>query len=605
MLQNIHDKAKGWVAYVIVGFIAIPFALFGISSYLSGGSALVAATVNGEEIPARGMRSTQLLNQVINQTLIQQVAAENGYRASNQEVYDILSSDPAFQKEGVFDAQTYEFSLASRRTNKANYENDLRARISNSQFIQAINSSAFISPQKLTRYQGLFNQTRDVEVFTLKMDDYKSEVNVSEDEIKTQYDANNSQYMTDEKVKLSYVKLSQDELAKDVAVDEDALKLFYDDNADRYVDPEQRSVAHILIKIDGEDAKAKEKAEALLKKINDGVDTFENLAKTESADTLTAKKSGELGFVARGDMGKLFDDGAFKLAKGDVSEVIKTNAGYEIIKLLDIKEKNQKDFADVTAEVEKLYRKEEAIKVFFDKSEKLQTLAFENEGSLDEAADAIGVQVLSTDWMVRNQPFDPKSPLVTPKILKAAFSDDVLAAGKNSEMIEVGNGVAYVVRLADHELPTVRPLTEVTETIKASLVAQKLRKVVVEKGESALEKIKLSGDWSAIESIGGSVDNVVKTAAVKRTNKKLGLVVVDKLFSMQQPEGDKKSYANAIQSNGDYVLMGLSSVKIPDAESSNGAKRNFIRTMGFREQTAMLKAIRDEADIEIFPENIK
>jgi len=609
MLQNIHDKAKGWVAYAIVGFIAIPFALFGISSYLSGSSALVAATVNGEEIPARGMQNPQLLNQVIGQTLLEQEAKNNGYRASNQEVYDIISNDPSFQVNGAFDAKTYEFVLGTRRTNKSNYENDLRERISNQQFLRAIDGSSFISPQDLTRYQGLFNQTRNVEMFTLKKSDYQSEVSVSDDEVKSHYNSNTSNYMTTEKVKLSYVKLSQDELAMTVTAEGDALKLFFDDNIDRYVEPEQRKVAHILVKVNGSDEKsddeAKEKAQSLYEKIKNGSETFDNLAKTNSDDDVAAKKSGELGFVARGDMGKLFDAAAFKLAKDDISEVVKTKLGYEIIKLLDVKAKRQKEFEEVKKEVDELYKKEQAEKLFFDNSEKLQTLAFENEGSLDEAADAVGATVISSEWIERKQSFDPKNLLSSPKIVQAAFSDAVLSEGKNSEMIDVGNGTVYVVRLEEHQMPTAKPLNEVTDIIKSSLADQKLRKIATQKGESVLEKIKQSGDWTALELIGASADKVEKVANVKRVNRKLAQNVVEKIFSMQKPEQGTKTYSNAILSDGDYVLIALSGIKNGESDQTEGLQNNFTRIIGSREQMAMLKALRDQAEIEMFPENLK
>jgi len=277
MLQSINDKAKGWVAYTIVGLIAVPFALVGISSYLdSGHGNLVAATVNGEEISVQQVQGVvlqqrqrlsqmfggqlppsmnqdilvnQALDQVINEVLIRQESENNGYRASNQEVYDTISGIEAFHKDGQFDSQTYEQMLTSQRRNKVDFESQIRESISNQQFTQAVASAAFLPQNQLAGYQSIQNQRRDVETFTLKTADYESEVSVSEDEIKAEFDANLASYMTNEKVKLNYVLLKQDDIAANLTTEDDALQAFYQENESRYIEAEKRKVAHILVKI--------------------------------------------------------------------------------------------------------------------------------------------------------------------------------------------------------------------------------------------------------------------------------------------------------------------------------------------------------------------
>ena len=223
MLQNIHDKAKGWVAYAIVGFIAIPFTLFGISSYLGGSGSLVAATVNGEEIQVQAVQNSviqqrariakmfggsipagfddnaikqQVLEDIINRTLLRQESTKNGYRASNQEVYDSISGIPAFQVNGNFDPKTYERLLASQRRNKAGFEAEIRQSLSDQQFSVAMNNSAFIPSSGINRFQKLQNQTRAVEIYTLKGTDFSKEVSISDEEVKKYFDSNATQFMT-------------------------------------------------------------------------------------------------------------------------------------------------------------------------------------------------------------------------------------------------------------------------------------------------------------------------------------------------------------------------------------------------------------------------
>jgi peptidyl-prolyl cis-trans isomerase D len=299
-------------------------------------------------------------------------------------------------------------------------------------------------------------------------------------------------------------------------------------------------------------------------------------------------------------MGPLFEKAAFALNKGDFSTVVKAEAGFEIIKALDIIASKQKSFDDVKAEIEKTYRRDEAEKLFLDNSDKLQTLAFENESSLDEAADAIGLKVETSDWVNRGMPPAATGLLSSPKLLQAAFSDDVLKQGKNSELIEINGESVAIVRLQEHKLPEQKIQADVSDEIKTSLTDQKLRKLLIEKGEAALKIIQASGEWTTIESA-----KLEKSEGVTRTDRKLSPVLVNKLFSMQKPQTGKKSFDNAILSEGDYVLIGLNGVKEGATELDSALQQRFTQTMGSRERTAMLKALRESAEVTLFPENIQ
>ena len=638
MLQEIHDKAKGWIAYVIVGFIAIPFTLFGISSYLGGSNSLVAATVNGEDIPVQQVQNDvlqqrqrltqmfggklppgfsdetikkQALEQIVTTTLLRQLAKENGFRASNQEVFKVIAEIPAFQKDGKFDNATYELLLASQRRTKAGFQRAIRDDITNQQLPEALRESAFLPIAEVKRLAMLQNQTRDFETYTIKKDAFKSEVKVTDEEKKAYYDKNLSRFMTLDKVKLSYIELKQSDLAKDVDVTEDALKAYYDENADRYIVPGQRKVAHILVKPDyekdGQEAekKAKEKADALYKQITDGTKTFEELAASDSDDKFSAKKSGEIGMIAKGDMGPLFEKAAFSLEKGKISSPVKTEAGIEIIKILDLTETKQKTFDEVKAQVEKAYRSEKAEKLFLDQSDKLQTLAFENESSLDAAADAIGKKVQTSDWISKGAIPVKKGLLSSPKIQKAAFSDDVLNAGKNSELLEISPDTVVVVRLQEHQPPKQKPFADVSDEIEKILSNQKMRKLVLEKGEQVLKALKDTGSWTALKTVGASQDQVKKYQGLKRTDTKVDRSILEKVFQMQKPEAGKEVFGNVVLPAGDYVLIGLSAVKEGEAKFDKELQDRFSRILAAREQDAMMKALRDSADVKLFPENIQ
>ena len=638
MLQTINDKAKGWVAYTIVGLIAVPFALFGISSYLDGGSGgLVAATVNGEEIPVQQVQGVvlqqrqrlaqmfggrlppsmnedviknQALEQVVNEVLLRQESEKNGYRASNQEVYDTISSIEAFQTNGQFDPQAYEQLLVSQRRSKSEFENQIRENISNQQFTQSVTSGAFVPNSFVSQYQGLQNQTRDVETFTLKKSDYESQVSVSDDEVKKEFEDNAKGYMTTERLKLSYVLLKQDDIAANLDPDDDQLKLFYEDNQSRYVTPEKRKLAHILVNIeDDKKDEAKVKAAALYDQINSGEKTFEELATSSSDDEDAAKNNGEIGLVSLGEMGVQFDTTAFSpvLFKGSMSEVVETESGYEIIKVLDIVEATTKPFEEVKDQVEELYNIEEAEKLFLDQSDQLQTLAFENDASLDEAAETVGLKVITSDWIERNSQVPPSEdmPLSSPRVIEAAFGDEVLNAGKNSELIQLDDKTVIIVRLQDHELPQQKELSAVETDIKNILTDNKLKALLVEKGDAALKVLREKGEWSALEDINATTDTIQKHEALKRTDTSLAGNVVQKIFNMQKPESDKKSYDTEVLADGDLVLISLSNVKNDTAEIDTALQQSYTQALAFRERAAVIAALREKAEVELFPANIQ
>lgn len=638
MLQTINDKAKGWVAYTIVGLIAVPFALFGISSYLDGGHGnLVAATVNGEEVPAQQVQGVvlqqrqrlaqmfggrlppsmnedviknQALEQVVNEVLLRQESEKHGYRASNQEVYDTISSIPAFQQNGQFDSQAYEQLLVSQRRSKSEFESEIRDSISNQQFTQSVTNGAFLPNTLVSKYQGLQNQTRDVETFTLKKSDYESEVSVSDEEIKKEFEENTKNYMTSEKLKLSYVLLKQDDIAANLNPDDDQLKLFYEDNQSRYVEPEKRKIAHIVVNIeDDKKDEAKQKATELYQQINSGEKTFEELATSSSDDEEAAKNNGEIGFVSQGEQGVQFDTAAFSpaLFKGSMSEVVETESGYEIIKILDIVEAKTKPFEEVKSEVKELFGSEEAEKLFLDQSDQLQTLAFENDASLDGAADAVGLTVLTSDWIERNSQVEPTddNPLSSPKVIAAAYSDEVLNAGKNSELIEIDAKNVIVIRLQEHELPKQKEITAVESDIKELLTDNKLKALLVEKGDAALNILQEKGEWSAVEGLNATQENIQKNEGLKRADTTLEASVISKIFSMQKPETDKTSFDKAVLTNGDYVLISLSKVTDDTSEIDATLQQTYTQSLAYRERAAVIAALREKAEVELFPDNIQ
>lgn len=628
MLQTIHDKAKGWVAYAIVGLITVPFALFGINQYFEGGGKRVAAVVNGEEIPLQavqnafldlkqqlggqlpaGMDETALkttaLDSVINQTLMQQKIREGGYRASNQEVQTTIAGLNVFHKDGQFDKATYENLLKIQGRDPAQFEADVRTDLSQQQLRGAVIETAFLPKAAVEQYDALRNQQREVEILTLKAADFQSQAQVSDEQVAQYYEQNKASFMTDEKVQLAYLELNRDQMATAVNIEESTLKAWFEDNAEHYVKPEEHIASHILLSVSdpSQDAQAKQRIDALYAELQAGTRSFEDIARAESTDKLSAEKGGLLGPIVSGDWGPDFEKAVFALKAGETSQPVKTESGYEIIRVSEIRPAVPKTFEEARETVEADYRREQADKLFAEQAEKVQTLAYEQEGDLAPAAQAIGMNVQQTDWLSRNQ---GQGIAANPKVREAAFSDDVLTSGKNSDLLELADGHAVVVRLINREPAAQKPLDAVRDDIRTSLLNQEARKLVAQKGQELLKALRTAQSWAALTAAGIAAESAVeKPGLVSRQDSKLAAEITGELFAMNHPAEGQPVWSSVVLGNGDYVVLSLKAVKAGESQTQTaGAETLYRQSAGLRELEALLQGLRETADIETHPENL-
>ena len=625
MLQTINDKAKGWVAYAIVIFISIPFMLFGIGSYLDGGEKVIAATVNGEEIPTSELTSAaqqqkqrlqsiygslppqlddkaikqQVIDDLVNRELLRQSVATNGYRASNAEVGQSIRDMPTFQKDGEFDQTTYQQLLTANRLNPATFEQQTRDDLTLQQMTRAVSSSSLVPKQEAGLYQSLVEQERTGQTYIIRADSHTSQIVPDKEKVKAFYESNTSLFMSDERVKLDYLLIDQDKIAEGVEASDEQIQQSFEENATLYRTPEQRKVSHILISVDKHGKEGAEKrAGDLYAQILSKEKAFDELAKTESDDTLLADTAGDMGFLELQDMNPAFAEAAGKLKVNEISPPVLTPAGYEIIKLSEIKPEVIPEFATVKDKVKKAYQTAEAAKIYIDKVDSLQTTAFENDASLDPSALAIGSEIMTSDWITVNggEGIGKES-----KVRVAAFSPEVKTERINSSLIELSPTKAIVVRLNTHEEAAAKPLAEVEKEASDAYIASEARKLALEKGEALLAELQKTSDWKALETVPElKTEDVQAFDKLKRNDRKLPPQIVAEVFKMNAAESEGSSaFSNIVTPNGDYVVIGLSKVVNGASEVSNGGLASFKAEIARREQDALLKAMREQAEVVI------
>ncbi|REL27597.1 peptidylprolyl isomerase [Thalassotalea euphylliae] len=586
MLENIRENSQGVIAKVILGFIILTFAVAGIGGYSSSVDTSVAE-VNGEKISqqafdqayqAQRNRMAQqfgemfdtlsadpsymanfrsgVLDNLINEKLIDQSVRDLAIRVSDEDLKKTIREMPEFQVNGAFDNNRYLAIInQSGFFQSSDFRDYLRVELTRRQLSQALVTTEFSLPYQAEQLTALQSQLRDVKYATIAAEQFKAKVEVSEQEISEYYQNNQAMFENQEKVKLEYVALDVAEIAKTVDVSPEEVKTFYQENISEFTKQEQRRVSHILIEAGDDQAAAKQQAEALLARIQAGED-FAELAKAESADTFSGENGGDLEWIEPGVMDEAFDEAAFALTAGEVSGVVETSFGFHIIKLTELVAEQIQAFADVEQELMARVSNDKAQNQFFELQQELARVAFEFPDSLDDAAGAVNAQVKTSDWLARS---GNPAPFDAPSVIDAAFSDLVLSENLNSDVIEVSDGVAMVVRLAEHQAADVKPLTEVSERIKAQLTN--------EKATAAAQTLvdELVAKYNAGDSIDADLTQVGSQFAeqtdVARFGSAVDTAIVKKAFTLPKPTDGAISAATATLANGDLAIVQVTAVK--------------------------------------------
>lgn len=591
MLENIRESSQGLTAKIILGFIILTFAVAGIGSYTNSVDTSVA-DVNGEKISqedfnkayqAQRNRMAQqfgdmfetlsgdasymsnfrnsVLDSLINQKLVDQNINELALRTSDERIKNTIRTMPEFQVDGVFDNNRY---LAMIRQagfyQSSDFRDYLRTEMTRRQLTQALVASEFDLPYQEQMFTALQNQQRDIRFATISAEQFKSGIELTDEDINEYYLANQARFENQEQVKVNYIALDVKDIAAAISLTDADVEAYYQENISDYRADEQRRVSHILVEFGDDEAAAKVNAEALLAKIKAGED-FAELAKSQSADTFSGENGGDLDWIELGVMDAAFDEAVLALSGvGSVSDVVKTDFGFHIIKLTDYKAENIQALADVRDELIAKARSEKAQDKFFELQQEMARLSFEFPDSLDDAAGAINATVKTSDWLTRGVNM---APFNESKAIEAAFSELVIEEQLNSDVIEVNDDLAIVVRLNEYQEASTKDLSEVSEQIKTILIAQKASEKAESVAQELLVAFKAGDDISAkLAEIGATME--VKTD-VARQGSGLDASLTREAFKLPHPEEGIISAASVNLSNGDLALLEVQAVKSASA----------------------------------------
>jgi peptidyl-prolyl cis-trans isomerase D len=303
---------------------------------------------------------------------------------------------------------------------------------------------------------------------------------------------------------------------------------------------------------------AKKKTEELLARVRKG-ESFADLAKQFSQDLGSAKEGGDLGFFGRGVMDKAFEQAAFALKIGEVSEPVRSTFGFHIIKLEGIRGGERKPFEQVRADLERDVKHQQAEDQFFSQAETLSNMAFEHADNLSPAAESLHLPIHSTGLFTR----DAGSGIaVNSKVRAAAFSDEVLMGGKNSEAVELAPDHIVVLHLKEHKPAAARSLDEVREEIRQELRIESARTKAKEVGEDLVRRIKAGED--AVAAAAQLKLKWERLGFVTRQDAKGNSQISDAAFHLGPAVDAKPVFDGRSLSSGDFAVYGLYAVKEGD-----------------------------------------
>ena len=626
MLEDIREKSQGLTAKIILGLIILTFAVAGVGSYTNSVDTSVA-TVNGEAISqqafnkayqAQRSRMAQqfgemfdtlsndanymanfrqgVLDNLINEKLIDQNSEALAIRVSDARLKETIRKMPEFQVDGVFDNNRY-LAIINQAGffQSSNFRDYLRVEMTRRQLSQALVATEFNLPYQEKLQLALQNQTRDIRFATISAEQFKVKVELTDEEVNNYYLANQARFENKKQVKVDYISLNVTDIAKGINVTDAELTKYYQENLASFTETEQRRISHILIEFtDGnaEDEAAKTQAQAVLTRLEQGED-FAALAKEVSNDTFSGENGGDLDWLESGVMEESFDDAALALANiGDYSQLVITSFGYHVLKLTDYKAEAIQSFEDVQADLRIKLGNELAQDKFFALQQEMARISFEFPDSLEDAASEVNVVIQTSPWLLssgNSVPFDQA------KVIEAAFSDIVLQDNMNSDLIEVNDDVALVLRLNTFQAANVKPLMEVEAQIKDILVNQKATEQAQQTVDALLADFNAGTDITA--QLTALNTSFVSKAKVARYSPEIDQSISRAAFVLPHPVNGGISASTVALSNGDLALVEVTAVDVRESAANPNLAQQQTSQLAQSAYQSFVNSLKVDAEI--------
>ncbi len=521
VLSLMRKHAKSWLIKALIAIIAIVFVFYFGYSFRSGGGVKIAY-VNGEIISGAEYQKAyrnlveqlqreykslwnenlikvfdlknRAMEGLISQKLISQEAKRIGLGVTDAEIQEKIMAYPPFQIRGRFDEGRYRSLLQTNRMKPEDFEAMIAQELLQEKIQQFLLTFSPVTEREVLDQYTFVNRKVKISYGQFLPDRYKTSVKTEPSGMEKYFEEQKEKYRIPEKIKITYVAFDPQTYRKAQKLDEEQIRDYYDENRDLFAEKKQVKAKHILLKLSEtatqeEEAKVKEKALAVLKRVKEGED-FSQLAKEFSEDP-GSKESGDLGYFSAGQMTRPFESAAFALKKGEISDLVRTSFGYHIIKVEDVKEARTKTLEEVRDQiVEKLIsiragdEAHEKALIFFDQMPYDTPLARYASEQDQEAKE--------TDYFSQE---DPIPGIKGDERLKQTLFS--LRENEASEVMEV-QGKFYIIQVTGRKPTAIPSLQEVSDRVKADYEAHLAMQEAKAAAERFLAELKEGKDWPAL-----------------------------------------------------------------------------------------------------------
>lgn len=629
MMQKLRDQTQGFGFKLLAGVIIFVLAIFGFGAFnLFLDSDPEVASVNGEEITQNDLFSATdrerrriavqlgaefdpnmldsirlqslVLEQLITRMLLQGAIDDLDIGVSQQSIDASVTSNPAFQIDGQFQADVYRRAVQAMRYSPQAFLQETGELLALEQLQDGITQSAFLTDWELRHNARLLNQRRDLAYLAFTADGFGSQVVVTDEDVNLRYRENELDFRTEETVDVGYVELTAESLIYDesIAVSDDDVRAAYDVEAAASLLGDRRESRHILLQV-SEDRTA-EQARVVLLDLKDRIERgadFAKLAQEFSEDPGSAAVGGELGLVGKGVFDPEFERALWSLETGELSDPVRTEFGYHLIRLDEIEIAEYPSFENQRANIELRLRREQAAGLFIDRLRELDNLAFEQPDSLQGIVDELKLEPKTIPGVSRNH---GEGVFANVAVRDAVFANDVLVRGYNTAAVDITDNRAVVARVTAHHVPQPIPIADVRDGIRAEIVAERARVVAQQSHEAALARIQAGESVSVVAN-----DYHVRWqmfALANRNHADVPEPVLHAAFTLPRPTDRSKSVGESALDDGGHAVITVTRVVDGDlaimAESEISSLRGFLDDRaGNLDFAAFVASIEHEASI--------
>jgi len=518
MFEFIRNNQK-IMQFVLLLFIAPAFALFGLEGYntvsadanalaIVGDYAISpeefdqvkrqrieeARAQSGENFDPKVFESPevnrQLLDTLVLQYLLQQSVQKQYLTASDKALANDIANTPLFQVDGKFDLETYKRELAARGLTPNQHEANVRFGLARNQVLDPVLRASFFPNTLKTQLDDVQLAGRVVRVKNFDLAPYAAKVNITDEQIAAYYESNKALFMAPQKADVEYVVLSPDTIKSKIEVSDADVAAYYEQNKARFSTPEERRARHILLDAEKEGASAddlKAKAEKVLAELKASPGKFAELAKQHSIDTGSATQGGDLGFFGKGAMVPEFEQAVFSQKKGELSGLVKSQFGYHIVEVTDVRGGEVQTLAEVKAQISDEIKGQKMTAQYADAQGRFAELVYEGGQSFDNVVKELGVAKQTFNGLTQATPNAPDA-LKDAKMMAEIFSSDSIENKNNTKAIQVGDAMVST-RVVNFTAAAARPLDEVKAAIQARLKQEEASKAAMKDAEALAAKL--------------------------------------------------------------------------------------------------------------------